>query len=235
MPDDQSDRQSILDKWKDKTKEEILEAKVNSDLFIKTKNAQFDDLKKDYLQLREQQQASADLKTIIDQMKSKNDDTTHNTQGENQQPAIKPEDIEALMETRLNEKLNQRDLVTKQRENFSVVERKLKEQYGNDYHSVYQKKLEELNLSKDFADDLAKNHPNLFIKTFDLEPKVNQPQVLPRSSTRNTSFAPTTLKRDWNYYQEMKKVNPKLYLDPKIAIQMHDDAIALGPDFGMPD
>jgi len=26
-----------------------------------------------------------------------------------------------------------------------------------------------------------------------------------------------------------------MYLDPKITLQMHDDAIALGNDFGMPE
>jgi hypothetical protein len=29
----------------------------------------------------------------------------------------------------------------------------------------------------------------------------------------------------------MKKTNPKLYLDPKIAVQMHNDAIELGDAF----
>jgi len=33
----------------------------------------------------------------------------------------------------------------------------------------------------------------------------------------------------------MKKSDPRMYLDPKIAVQMHDDAIALGADFGMPE
>jgi hypothetical protein len=41
--------------------------------------------------------------------------------------------------------------------------------------------------------------------------------------------------RTWAYYQELKKTNPKLYLDPKIAAQMDKDAIALGDAFGMPN
>jgi hypothetical protein len=42
-------------------------------------------------------------------------------------------------------------------------------------------------------------------------------------------------KRTWAYYQELKKTNPKLYLDPKISVQMDKDAIALGDAFGLPN
>lgn len=38
-------------------------------------------------------------------------------------------------------------------------------------------------------------------------------------------------KRTWDHYAELKKTNPKLYLDPKISKQMHDDALALGEGF----
>jgi len=57
----------------------------------------------------------------------------------------------------------------------------------------------------------------------------------PRSNVRPSSFSPKTPVRDWNYYQELKKKDPKVYLDPKIAVQMHEDAIALGDRFGMPE
>src|SRR6266478_6093176 len=105
---DSNDRDSLLNKWKDKTKEEILEAKINSDLFIKTKNAQFDDLKKDYLELRERQQASADLKDLLDQMKKDclNPETANHQETNNQTGSLlKPEDLESLVSKQVSEKL----------------------------------------------------------------------------------------------------------------------------------
>lgn len=34
--------------------------------------------------------------------------------------------------------------------------------------------------------------------------------------------------RTESYYKQLKKDNPKIYLDPKFAVQMHNDAQALG-------
>jgi hypothetical protein len=232
------DRDTIFNKWKDKTKEEILDAKVNSDLFIKTKNAQFDDLKKDYLELRERQQASADLTVLLDQIKKErlNPDTTVITPKEPTQPAIKTEEIEALIRKTATETFSERERIRTQQDNFNTIQSKLKEQFGDNYQTTYKQRLDTLGLSKEFADELAKNHPTVFLKTFELDSQRQTSQSIapPRTQQRQTSFAPAVTKRDWNYYQEMKKTNPKLYLDPKIANQMHDDAIALGADFGMP-
>src|SRR5882762_730702 len=234
---DSNDRDSLLNKWKDKSKEEILEAKINSDLFIKTKNAQFDDLKKDYLELRERQQASADLKDLLDQMKKDrlNPDTSTNQQTNNQTGPLKPEDLESLVSKQVSEKLTEHQRTLQQAENFRSVQVKLKEALGDDYQNAYKHRLDTLGISREYADELAKNHPSVFIKTFDLDAqRAVSNQAPPRTQQRQTSFAPNTPKRDWNYYQELKKTNPKIYLDPKIAIQMHDDAIALGDAFGMP-
>ena len=231
--DDQSERAAIILKWKDKPPDELLNAKAESDIYIKTLTARFDDLKKDYLEIKDQQQASAQLKELIEQFKSRppNDDTSH-TQREPVSPhAIKPEDIERLVE----EKLTRHQTTLTQQKNLESIQAKLKEQLGDDYQSAYKQRLDTLGLSKEYADDLAKNYPTVFMKTFELE---NRPSVipnqLPKSQQRVSSFAPTTTKRDWNYYQELKKTNPKLYLDRKIANQMHDDAIALGDEFGLP-
>jgi len=209
-----------------------LNAKAESDIFIATQNARFDDLRKDYLALKEQQQTGATLQDVLDRLDNpgKQQEEQHLNVQDNQ-PGIKIEDIEALVA----KKLTDHQLSLKQQDNFSAMQSKLKQTLGEDYASVYKQRLDTLGLTRDFADDLARNHPSVFIKTFGLD-EVRQPnqQSLPRNQVRPTSFAPQTQKRDWNYYQELKKTNPRLYLDPKIAVQMHDDAIALGDDFGMP-
>lgn len=236
LPDDQSHpsltKEDIISKWKDKPLEELLEAKANSDIFIATQNARFDDLRKDYLELKEQQQTGAQLKDLLDRLdkpitQQDQNDTTVQTP-----PGIKPEDIEVQIARALTD----HQLKLKQAANFDAMQAKLKETLGSDYASSYKQRLDTLGLSREFADDLARNHPSVFIKTFGLdEVRQQSQQNLPRSSVRPNTFAPQTKKRDWNYYQEMKKSDPRMYLDPKIAVQMHDDAIALGADFGMPE
>lgn len=230
------DREAILNKWKDKPQEELLEAKVNSDLYVRTLTARLDDLRNDYLSLREQHQAGTELKELIDQLKStpKPEDNSQTPQG-NAQPAIKPEDIDSLVTQRVTEQMTQHQRALVQRENFNTVQSKLKEHFGPDYQNAYKQRLDTLGLDREFADDLAKNHPTVFMKTFELDAPKQQSNVsIPRSNQRPSSFAPTTQKRDWAYYQEMKKTNPKLYLDPKIAVQMDADAQALGDEFGLP-
>lgn len=240
-PDDNQtsneDREAILNKWKDKPQEELLEAKVNADLYVKTLTARLDDLRNDYLSLREQHQAGTELKELIDQLKSKpqGDDNSQLTNQGNIIPAIKPEDIDTLVTQRVTEQMTQHQRNLVQRENFKSVEAKLKEHFGDQYQNAYKQRLDTLGLDREFADDLAKNHPTVFMKTFELDTPKQQSNVsLPRSNQRQTSFAPSTVKRDWAYYQEMKKTNPKLYLDPKIAIQMDADSQALGDEFGLP-
>lgn len=228
------ERDAIIAKWKDKPQEELLAAKAESDLYIKTLTARLDDLKKDYLDVREQHQAGTQLKELIDRLEKApkpGQEVTPDTQREEVPPALKPEDIETLV----NQKLSEHQRSLKQQENFMSVQAKLREQLGENYQDVYKQRLDSLGLTKEFADDLAKNYPTAFMNTFGLnQTKQNDNVNLPRSSVRPSSFAPHVQKRDWNYYQELKKTNPRLYLDPKIGVQMHDDAIALGDDFGLP-
>jgi hypothetical protein len=234
LPEDQLQpltKEAIIAKWKDKPREELENAKAESDLYIQSQNARFDDLRKTHLELLEQQKTGAQLKDLLDRL-DKPIQQQDELPVQQNQPGIKPEDIDA----KLAQMFNQHQLQIKQQDNFSAMQAKLKQNYGEDYASAYKQRLDTLGLTREFADDLAKSHPTVFIKTFGLdEQRQATPQNLPRNQARPSSFAPQTPKRDWNYYMELKKSNPRMYLDPKIAVQMHDDAIALGDAFGMPE
>jgi len=226
-------KEDVINKWKDKPQEELLNAKAEADLYVETLKARFDDLSKDYLAIKEQQKTGEQLQALLDRLdKGQLDPSPDDTQKDQVQPGMKPEDIERIVNDRLT--AHQRSQI--QNENLSQMQAKLRETYGDNYQESYKQRLGTLGLTPEFADDLAKNHPTVFIKTFGLEQQAPQssPQ-LPRNTQRPTTFAPVAKRRDWNYYQEMKKNNPRMYLDPKIAVQMHDDAMALGRDFGMPE
>ncbi len=230
-----AEREAIIAKWKDKPQTELLEAKAESDLYIKTLTARLDDLKNDYLTLRDQSQTSTQLKDLIDRLEKErsgaSNDTTHDTNRDNG-VQLKTEDIQTL----IAQEVQKNKLLDKQAQNFNTVESKLKEAFGDNYQTIYKQRLDTLGLSQEFADDLARNHPTVFFKTFELDQQRGDAfQTPPRTQQRPTSFAPKAQVRDWNYYQELKKTNPRLYLDPKIAVQMHDDAVALGSAFGMPE
>jgi hypothetical protein len=79
--------------------------------------------------------------------------------------------------------------------------------------------------------------PEAFFRVMGLERrKPSDPfQAPPQQRAANDNFAPKVQRRDWNYYQELKKTNPLMYLDPKISVQMEKDAQELGAAFGLPD
>lgn len=233
IDNDQTERAELEAKWKDKSADEVLKAKVESDLYIKTLTARLDGIRDDYLKLREESTAKASLEELISRQERllANPDTIPPTQEQVSQPSLKPEEIEAMLE----QKLTARERANKQTENFNYVRTKLKEQYGDNASAALKQRMDTLGLDQGFVDELAKNHPSVFLKTFMDQPQRQDTNIAPpRNTVRQDRFAPVTQKRDWNYYQELNKRDPRAYLDPKIAIQMHNDAIALGDDFGLP-
>lgn len=203
--------------------------KAEADTLIDVMKVRNDEMRNDYLALREQHQASAQLKDLIDQFeKSRGNASEFTPKDDNSQPAIKPEDIDRIVEDRLTK--HQKTL--KENENFNAIQGKLKEQLGEDYQAIYKQRLDNLGLTREFADDLARQHPTAFIRTFGLDSKPERQdfQAPARSSVRPNSFGPNVQKKDYAYYQELKKANPRIYLDPKISLEMHDSLMEMGPE-----
>jgi len=234
-PADQQDtslRDEILNKWKDKPAEELLEAKVNSDLYIKTLERQKDELRTDYLAQREELLAKAkfeDLLTRFESSKDNNLQVANTPANEVESPKYDPKEIESLVLKKIGESKS----LEKETENYNKVEAKLKERFGSNYLSILQEQRNNLGLSVEDVNALAKKSPEAFFRVMNLnEQRSESFQTPPRSGQRNDNFAPRgQTKRDWNYYQELKKTNPKLYLDPKISVQMHNDAVEQGEAF----
>lgn len=231
-PDQTADaeRQEILAKWKDKPAEELLKAKVESDLYIKTLEKQKDELRNDYLKQREELLAKAKFEELIDRFEKapKELASSDTLAKEVESPKYDPKEIESLV---LN-KIQENKVLEKQTANFNEVQNRLKERYGNSYLSILREQQNSLGLSDTDVNDLAKKSPEAFFRIMGLNQEREQFQAPPRSGQRNDNFAPTgQKKRTWSYYQELKKSNYKLYSDPKTQVQMHKDAAELGSAF----
>jgi len=226
-----NDSEDILNKWKDKPLEEVLKAKVNADLHIKALEREKAELREMYLSQREELLAKAKFEEYIDQIRTPKQDlqVANTTANEVNSPKYDPKEIENLVLSKIQEAESNKVSV----ENFRKVQSKLKERYGDNYVSVLKDQQDSLGLSQDEINNLAKRSPEAFFRVMGLNEKNTDPfQSPPRSGQRNDSFAPRGApKRDYNYYQELKKTNPKLYLDPKISLQMEKDAQELGMAF----
>jgi hypothetical protein len=217
-----------------KTPEELARGKAESDAYIKTLERGRDELRQDYLKMREESVARAKLEDLIGQLESKQQQPTPpaNTQnaGENIQPQWDSKQIESLVSSKIQE----HELTRKQEQNFNTVRSKLQERYGNNYQAILKQQIDGLGLTEDFINTLARQHPTVLFKTLDLDSpaRTENFQTPPRPGSPSTSFNPQGPKeRTWSYYQELKKANPKAYYDPKTQVQMHHDAIELKEKF----
>lgn len=217
-------RSELEAKWKDKPLEEVLKAKVDSDLYIKTLERQKDELRTDYLKQREELLAKAKFEDLLTKLQDeKNNSGTP--------PIVKEEESREPIDIdkKIREALAENRLLERQTNNATMVQNKLKERFGNSYQDV----LRDTGLSTKQINEIAAESPEAIYRLVGMDSTSKESfQTPPRSSQRNDSFAPKGQpKRDWNYYQELKKTNPKLYLDPKLSVQMHNDAIEQGDTF----
>lgn len=214
-----------------KTPEDLAKGKYESDMYINTLTRQFDELRKDFLKEREENTSRAKLQELIDQVKSQqtNSSTNPNAKVTEEKPSVDIKEIETLVSSKIKE-----DKETSRREaNFNLVKSKLMERYGNNFQSVLDQQIKDLDLTINEANELARTRPQVFIKTLGLD----QPQIKegfqspPRNNLQSSTFKPTVEKRDWDYYQRMKMEDPVRYASTQTNVQMHKDVMELGEAF----
>lgn len=230
-PDEASLRDELTKKWKDKPLEELLKAKVESDLYVKTLERQKDELREDFMKAQEEIQKGKSMESLIDQLNRRQDPPAIPPQKpEEKTNALDVNEIEKLFE----QKFEQKRISDIENRNFTDVQNKLKERFGSNASSVLQEQASNLGLSKEDVNSLAKKSPEAFFRMMGLDnQKKDLFMALPRNDVRNDNFRPNVEKRDWNFYQNMKAKNPKEYWAPKTQLQMHRDADALGDAFGI--
>lgn len=210
-------------------KKKLARAKAEADYTIKLREAEQAELRKDYLSLREEYEAVPRLQSLIDQLTNQQQSLTSNelhpdVNEDKSKPAFDPDDIEAILE--------RRDAKKREQENLNLVQNKLVERFGPNYNSHLKTYREELGMSAEEVDTMARTNPKAFERLFLSNPKAGESyEAPPRGSIRSDNFAPKTEKRTWKFYENMRTANPTVYWEPKTINQMHEDRKALGPDF----
>lgn len=208
----------------------LARGKAESDAYIVTLTKRMDDLRKDYLTMREDSVARASLDELLQELKAEKL-ATQNNQSEKpeQQPSLDQNAIKSL----ISDTLKTTRAEEKAEANYSKVEQTLKQKYGSNYGTMLKEQADMLGLTSEDVNSLARKSPEAFFRTMGLnETKEETFQAPPRGSTRTDSFTPKgQTKKTWSYYQNLKKDNPKLYLDPKTAVEMNASYTALGKEF----
>jgi len=214
-----------------KSPAELARGKAESDLYIEHMKGRMDELRQDYTKLHNEYNAGPKLKETLDQYMQE----LKQSQG-NQLPPVLEDKSAVLDETKLADMIKQHIAANKQvdseESNARTVESKLQETYGPNYKQLVSQQINQLGISVEFFNDLARKHPSVLYRTLGIEgQRQGESFQAPPTSTRgNDPFAGPT-KRTNAFYQKMRQTDPVKYRDPKTQDQMFKDYIALGDEF----
>lgn len=221
----------VGDNKKFKDIKDLARGKYEADQYIEIMKKRQDELRTDYLKMREENTTRAKLEELIDQLQKKQlASNEHTPVKEDDKPPFDPSTLDSLVSTKIQENETNK----RHQSNFDLVKEKLQQRFGTKYKEAVKQQIDELGITEAELNDMAKRQPKVLIKTLglDQEPERDSFQSPPRSSQRKDTFAPVgAAKRTWAYYQDLKQKNPNIYFDRKTAIQMHNDAIELGEAF----
>lgn len=214
----------------------LARGKKEADDFIESLKRENSTLRQDYDRIREEYNAVPRLQELVDQLANTQVPPSSNNLGDDgNTAALNPEQIQELVDQMVSKKVQETKTKDQEDANFRTVQAKLKERYGDAAANALKSQIESLGLTEEFANDLARRHPAVFMKTFGLDdPKQDNSFQAPPVSTNRPSFTNNTQKRDWKFYEDMRKSNYDLYRDPKTQVQMHKDYMEQGEAFGLP-
>lgn len=226
--------QLVGENKKFKTVDDLAKGKAQSDHYISTLERRLDAISSDYRKVLDERNAMPKLQELLDKIEQQQNlqsrETNPDSNGDqNRSATLSSEQLESLV----SNKYAQFRQTEKETENYRNVQTKLSEKFGNNYKTILREQADALGLSDDEVNQMARKNPNLFYKTFDLTGSKDSSSFTtpPKSEIRNNNFVPKQNKRTLSYYEKLRKENPRLYLDPKIGVQMDKDAQELGDAF----
>ena len=219
-----------------KSEKDLAKAYYHADSSLRQREVAMDQLRADFLKEREQNVARGKLEELLDRLEKTQKPIPENKTDvvEQKTPSIDKREIESLIDNRMSE----RDSIRKQTENQNFVKQKLVEHFGQNYSSKLAEQMAELDISEDYLNNAARHNPKALLKMLgvDSAPINRDPFRTPPRNAQNTfSYGPKKEVRNWDWYQKLKKEDPKTYYDPKTNVQMMNDAQDLGDAFETDD
>lgn len=212
--------------------EGLAKGKFEADQFIET-------MKTEMAELRKELDTRISLQTFLDQQKNTQvtppvsssvpTSQNQNTQG-NEPVPTKKEDIAELVKQAI---LQEKTALTRE-QNIAVSVSELQKMFGNSYVDKLTKVSQDLGVGKEFLNELAATQPKAFLKLVsdNTAPKTTPTNAFVPPRTQQTQ-APSSSAgaRNWNYYQNLKKSDPKTYFASTTQNEMHREALRQGDAF----
>jgi uncharacterized protein YidB (DUF937 family) len=215
----------VGDGKKFKTDEDLARGKWESDVHIKRLEAEMADLRKSAA-------TQARLQELVDKLTIAGAPPINppEPKDDEKNKGVAPEQLEAVLDKRLQKYEAERT----GKDNRVVVRQELQKHLGPNFVTKLKERAAELELGENFLDSLAASNPKAFLKLLGVGETTQAPAETlftpPRSSINTSSSQRGSDKKDFKYYQNLKRENAKAWT-PQVQIEMHEQATKLGPAF----
>ena len=141
---------------------------------------------------------------------------------------ISADDLDRLLE----EKLTKRQKEDRAKTNETWVMQQLTSKFGQNYGERVRAAAAELGLSKEDVTTLAREKPKAFLKLVDdNQPQDQRGNFSPPSNRVNTQADGPSGARNYKFYSNIRKTDPKTYQSGRVQQEMHREAIKQGAAF----
>ena len=201
-----------------KSPQELAKGKQEADAFI-------EQLKQEAAELRSELEKRLAAEEILAQIKA-----TANTSSD---PTTNQIDIEKLQEL-VQGTVHQLDTAKQAQSNLESVTKQIVEQYGDKAGEFLAKKSAELGLSVDDLKATAERSPVAFRNLVGLNKEPTQSTNMTHGTVNTEALSDNSVGTKvgtWEYYENLRKTNPRLYFSPKIQNEIFDNRKKLGDNF----
>ena len=219
-----------------KTPQALASSKVEGDNHIKR-------LERELKGLRDELHSKSSVEALLTEMKTLNQTNVSkdhdSNSGDNQaggepqsQSNITPEQIDSIVAQRLLKERND----YRENENFNLVKETLST-LGEVGSAALEKVQVDYGMSKDQVNSLARTNPKALLALLpkgEVKQESSSSSLFTQGNLDSQKIAPNTGiagRRDWAYYERMRKTDADHYWSRDVQTQLHNDAIALGSDF----
>ena len=194
-----------------------------------------DQLKEEQKQLREDLEKSQYEREVLERLGAKakptggeGDQDKASTSATDNQAGASVDDIKKLV----LEAMTERERAATTEENLRNADTQLQKLFGTDADAQVEKRREELGLTKERRKEIAAESPSAFLALMGKAPEKQTNKLVSGSvNTTAESFTSNGSKRDWAYYNQLRRENPRLYYKPATQNQMATDRLTLGESF----
>lgn len=194
-----------------------------------------DQLKEEQKQLREDLEKAKYEREVLERLGAKAKPTggeggqdKASTSATDNQAGASVDDIKKLV----LEAMTERERAATTDENLRNTDAQLQKLFGTDADAQVEKRREELGLTKERLTEIAAESPSAFLALMGKAPEKQTNKLVSGSvNTTAESFTSNGSKRDWAYYNQLRRENPRLYYKPATQNQMATDRLTLGESF----